>query len=95
MSTLLKIVLTAYFVLAGMVDNVLKPLLLGRGVEAPMLVILIGAIGGMATAGIAGLFIGAVLLAVGYTIFADWVASGEAALQAKADAAEATPALDG
>jgi predicted PurR-regulated permease PerM len=82
MSTLLRIVLTAYFVLAGMVDNVLKPLLLGRGVEAPMLVILIGAIGGMASAGIAGLFIGAVLLAVGYTVFSDGVecvAAGAAA----------------
>jgi predicted PurR-regulated permease PerM len=85
MSTVLKIVFTVFFVLAGMVDNVLKPLLLGRGVDAPMLVILIGAIGGMATAGIAGLFIGAVLLAVGYTVFADWVASGEA------DGAAATP----
>ncbi|MBO9715967.1 MAG: AI-2E family transporter [Pseudoxanthomonas sp.] len=79
MSTLLKVVFTVFFVLAGMVDNLLKPLLLGRGVDAPMLVILIGAIGGMATAGITGLFVGAVLLAVGYTLFADWVASGEAA----------------
>ena len=91
MSTLLKVVFTAYFVLAGVVDNVLKPLLLGRGVEAPMLVILIGAIGGMATAGIAGLFIGAVLLAVGYTLFSDWVASGEAAVAAEAEAAAAEP----
>ena len=96
MSTLLKVALTAYFVLAGMVDNVLKPLLLGRGVEAPMLVILIGAIGGMATAGIAGLFIGAVLLAVGYTIFEDWVASGEAATEVEPPAvARVPPALDG
>lgn len=77
MSTVLKIVFTVFFVLAGAVDNVLKPLLLGRGVEAPMLVILIGAIGGMASAGITGLFIGAVLLAVGYTLFADWVADVE------------------
>ena len=90
MSTLLKVVFTAYFVLAGVVDNVLKPLLLGRGVEAPMLVILIGAIGGMATAGIAGLFIGAVLLAVGYTLFSDWVASGEA----KAGEAVSTPVAE-
>lgn len=99
MSTLLKIVFTVFFVLAGMVDNVLKPLLLGRGVDAPMLVILIGAIGGMATAGIAGLFIGAVLLAVGYTIFADWVASGEGAEGDAAAAAVAVadvpPAADG
>ena len=60
---------------AGMADNVLKPLMLGRGVDAPMPVILLGAIGGMATAGIVGLFVGAVLLALGYQIFMSWVAA--------------------
>ncbi|WP_342593287.1 AI-2E family transporter [Ramlibacter agri] len=60
---------------AGMADNVLKPLLLGRGVDAPMPVILIGALGGMATAGILGLFVGATVLALGYQIFMGWVAS--------------------
>jgi predicted PurR-regulated permease PerM len=58
---------------AGMADNVLKPLLLGRGVDAPMPVILLGALGGMATAGILGLFVGATLLALGYQIFMGWV----------------------
>lgn len=58
---------------AGMADNVLKPLLLGRGVGAPMPVILLGALGGMATAGILGLFVGATLLALGYQIFMGWV----------------------
>jgi len=59
---------------AGMADNVLKPLLLGRGVDAPMPVILLGALGGMAAGGIVGLFVGAVLLALGYQIFMSWVA---------------------
>jgi predicted PurR-regulated permease PerM len=58
---------------AGMADNVLKPLMLGRGVEAPMPVILIGALGGMAAAGILGMFVGATLLALGYQIFMGWV----------------------
>jgi len=58
---------------AGMADNVLKPLMLGRGVDAPMPVILIGALGGMATAGILGMFVGATLLALGYQIFMGWV----------------------
>jgi predicted PurR-regulated permease PerM len=58
---------------AGIVDSVLKPLMLGRGVDAPMPVILLGALGGMATAGILGLFVGAVLLALGYQIFMSWV----------------------
>ena len=61
--------------IAGMADNFLKPLMLGRGVDAPMPVILLGALGGMAAAGILGLFVGAVLLALGYQIFMGWVHS--------------------
>jgi predicted PurR-regulated permease PerM len=60
---------------AGMLDNVLKPLLLGRGVDAPMVVILLGALGGLATHGLLGMFVGATLLALGYQIFMWWVAS--------------------
>jgi predicted PurR-regulated permease PerM len=56
-----------------MVDNVLKPLLLGRGVDVPMPVVLIGSLGGMVTGGILGLFIGPVVLAVGYELFWQWV----------------------
>ena len=50
-------------------DNILKPLLLGRGVDVPMVVIFLGAIGGMLLSGIVGLFIGAIVLALGYTLF--------------------------
>jgi predicted PurR-regulated permease PerM len=66
---------TVILLLAGMADNVLKPLMLGRGVDAPMPVILLGALGGMATAGILGMFVGATLLALGYQIFMRWVAT--------------------
>ena len=71
---------------AGMTDNVLKPLMLGRGVEAPMPVILLGALGGMATAGILGMFVGATLLALGYQIFMSWVANNPDALRARSEA---------
>jgi predicted PurR-regulated permease PerM len=54
-------------------DGFLKPLFLGRGMEIPMLVILLGAIGGMILSGIIGLFVGAVVLAVGYSLFMAWV----------------------
>jgi predicted PurR-regulated permease PerM len=54
-------------------DNVLKPLLLGRGVDVPMLVIFMGAIGGFILEGIIGLFVGAVLLAVGYKLIQLWL----------------------
>jgi predicted PurR-regulated permease PerM len=76
-STLNAILLTVYLVVAGMADNVLKPLMLGRGVEAPMPVILLGALGGMVWAGIVGMFVGAVFLALGYQIFMVWVDEGE------------------
>ncbi len=67
------IVYSVLLFVAGMADNILKPLLLGRGVEAPMPVILIGALGGMAAKGILGMFVGATLLALGYQIFMGWV----------------------
>lgn len=84
-STLWKVVFTIWFVVAGLADNVLKPLLLGRGVDAPMLVVLIGAIGGMVAGGMTGLFLGAVLLAVGYKLFMEWLDSGVPAPQPTAD----------
>ena len=65
---------TALLAVGGLADNVLKPLMLGRGVDAPMPVILIGALGGMATSGILGMFIGATVLALGYQVFMRWVA---------------------
>lgn len=67
------IVFAIYTFVAGLADNVLKPLLLGRGVDVPMPVVLIGALGGMVSGGIIGLFIGPVLLAVGYKLFWLWV----------------------
>ena len=60
-----------------MSDAVLKPLLLGRGVDVPMIAILMGAIGGMLWAGIIGLFVGAVVLGLGYKLFQIWLAEGE------------------
>jgi len=64
-------------VLVGLIDNVVKPLLLGRGAGVPMLVIVVGAIGGMLSSGIIGLFVGSVVLAVGYELFAAWVRNEE------------------
>ncbi len=63
-----------YSIIVSVSDAFLKPMLLGRGVETPMLVILIGAIGGAISAGIVGLFIGAVILALGYELLVAWMA---------------------
>jgi predicted PurR-regulated permease PerM len=72
-STTSAAIFAVYSVIAGSIDNVLKPLMLGRGVDAPMPVILLGALGGMAGGGIIGLFLGAVMLALGYQLFMAWV----------------------
>ncbi len=62
-----------YATIDSMSDGFLKPLLLGRGVDIPMLVILLGAIGGMILSGILGLFIGAVGLSLAYKLFIVWL----------------------
>lgn len=67
------IVFSIYVFVAGLVDNLIKPFLLGRGVAVPMPVVLFGALGGMVSAGVIGLFMGPVILAVGYQIFWRWV----------------------
>ena len=64
---------TAYLLAAGMADGLLKPYLLGRGVETPMPIVLIGVLGGMAAEGLIGLFVGAVMLSVGYKLLSSWV----------------------
>lgn len=66
-----------YSFLVSISDGFLKPMLLGRGVDIPMLVILIGAIGGAFTSGIMGLFVGAIVLAVGYTLLMAWMVEVE------------------
>jgi predicted PurR-regulated permease PerM len=90
-STVSNIFFSIYFVAAGMADNVLKPILLGRGVDAPMPIILLGALGGMVSSGIIGMFVGAVLLAVGYQVFMEWVDyvdEGEGAEMVQAESAD-------
>jgi predicted PurR-regulated permease PerM len=84
-STAAAIAYTVVLFLSGLADNVLKPLMLGRGVDAPMPVILLGALGGMAAAGILGMFVGATLLTLGYQIFMGWVAANPNAGQARAE----------
>lgn len=63
------IIFTVWSIFWSVADSFLKPMLLGKGVDVPMLVILLGAIGGMLLAGPVGLFVGSVVLALGYKIF--------------------------
>ncbi len=70
---LFAIVFSAWMIVVGLLDNVLKPILMGRGTDLPMAVIFMGAIGGMIYSGIIGLFVGAVVLALSYRIFFSWL----------------------
>jgi|AP95_1055475.scaffolds.fasta_scaffold04373_7 predicted PurR-regulated permease PerM len=71
--TLPSVIFMIYAIIVSSSDAFLKPLFLGRGMDIPMPVILFGAIGGVILMGILGLFIGAIVLAIGYTLFTNWV----------------------
>jgi len=68
------VIFLIFSIIVSSSDAFLKPLFLGRGMDIPMIVILLGAIGGMLWAGIIGLFVGAVVLALGYQLMLDWLA---------------------
>lgn len=86
------VVLALWSLFVGSIDNVLKPLLLGRGVDVPLAVIFVGAIGGFLTTGIIGLFVGAVVLVVGYKLFDLWLQDA-AASQGSEDEGSASPRM--
>lgn len=71
--TLPAVLFLIWSIFTGLLDNFLKPLLLGRGLDVPMIVIFMGAIGGLFMSGIIGLFVGAVVLALGYKVFRAWL----------------------
>lgn len=73
-STLTFVLFLIWSLIVGSIDNVLKPILLGRGVQVPMAVIFLGAIGGFLSSGIIGLFVGAVVLVLGYKLLLAWLA---------------------
>ncbi|MBW2485944.1 MAG: AI-2E family transporter [Deltaproteobacteria bacterium] len=72
-STGIAFVFAIWSILVGISDTFLKPFLMGRGVDVPMLVIFIGAIGGFMTSGIIGLFVGAIIFSLGYKLFLLWL----------------------
>ena len=71
--TFTAVAFVIYYIPLALMDNILKPILLGRGVKTPMAIIFIGAIGGLLSYGVIGLFIGAVILALGYELFLLWL----------------------
>ena len=85
-STTVAVLWTIYLMIGGMADNILKPILLGKGAPVPMLVIFVGVIGGFLLSGLIGLFTGAIVMSVGYTLFQAWL-DGDVRTTPKAAAA--------
>ncbi|MCG5476920.1 MAG: AI-2E family transporter, partial [Sinorhizobium fredii] len=75
METRAALGLTLVLVLIGLIDNVLKPVLVARGLKTPMLVILAGVIGGTLSYGLIGLFLGPIVLGVFYDLVVAWMRS--------------------
>jgi len=95
-STTAAVIFLVWNVVVGLSDNLLRPLMLGRGLEVPMPVILIGVIGGMLVDGLLGLFVGPVLLAVSYVLLLEWLRQNPIDGQPQIDGAakrEATKAV--
>jgi len=67
------VIFLIWCLIVAVLDNVLKPLLLGRGGAVPIVVVFLGAIGGFVAFGMIGLFVGAIVLSVGYELFIAWV----------------------
>lgn len=65
---------TLYFLVMGMIDNVFKPLIMGKGSDVPMLVIFLGALGGFMAFGFIGLFLGSIVLSLAYKLYLTWIA---------------------
>jgi len=75
MDPLPAVLWTLYFLLMGFIDNLLKPLIYGKGSKVPMLVIFMGALGGFAAFGFLGLFLGSIVLSLSYKIYETWVST--------------------
>jgi predicted PurR-regulated permease PerM len=73
--TMPAVLWTVLLLIAGLSDNVLKPILLGKGAPVPMLVIFFGVIGGFIFSGFIGLFTGAIVMSLGYKLFVAWIDS--------------------
>jgi predicted PurR-regulated permease PerM len=72
MDTTTALLFTAYMIPVNLLDNVLRPLVMGRGLQTPVLVILVGVIGGTISYGITGLFLGPIILAVIWELLVAW-----------------------
>ena len=79
METMTALLFTIYMIPVNLLDNILRPIVMGRGLDTPMLIILIGVIGGTISYGITGLFLGPIVLAVIWELLVVWIRERESA----------------
>jgi len=79
METMTALLFTIYMIPVNLLDNILRPLFMSRGLDTPMLIILIGVIGGTISYGITGLFLGPIVLAVIWELLVAWIRERESA----------------
>jgi predicted PurR-regulated permease PerM len=79
--TSVALLFTAYMVPVNLIDNLLRPLVMGRGLNTPIVVILVGLIGGTLSLGLTGLFLGPIILAVIWELLVAWIKEREGAPQ--------------
>ena len=93
--TTAALIFTVYIVPVGFLDSILKPIVMGRGLNVPTVVILLGVIGGTLVHGVLGLFVGPVVLAVGWSLLTAWFsASNEAPEASTPEGADGSAAAD-
>jgi predicted PurR-regulated permease PerM len=78
METTSALIFTAYMIPVSLVDNILRPLVMARGLDTPMPVILVGVIGGTIAYGISGLFLGPIVLSVAWALIVAWMQEDDA-----------------
>jgi predicted PurR-regulated permease PerM len=80
METMHALIFSAYMLPVGLVDNVLRPYLMARGLTTPMPVVVVGVIGGTIAYGIVGLFLGPIVLSVAWVVMAVWIQGEDTAV---------------
>ena len=93
MDTTPALLFTAYMIPVNLMDNVLRPLVMGRGLDTPIVVILIGLIGGTISLGLTGLFLGPIILAVIWELLVAWIRETRERLAARLRVAPIRAAL--
>ena len=81
----MALLLTLFLAIVGVMDNVLKPLVMGRGLTTPTLVIFVGVIGGTLAHGIVGLFIGPIILSLAWELTVAWIRADRAGAASLSD----------